>query len=65
MLGHNDVSRLGAETVANAKRPIFPTTPVSIDAGMMADDLGRMQRLDSMKVQRSMDLFETNPHRET
>ncbi|EGF26888.1 hypothetical protein RBWH47_03927 [Rhodopirellula baltica WH47] len=38
---------------------------MSIDAGMMADDLGRMQRLGSMKVQRSMDLFETNPHRET
>ncbi|ELP31617.1 hypothetical protein RBSWK_04410 [Rhodopirellula baltica SWK14] len=37
---------------------------MSIDAGMMADDLGRMQRLDLMKVQRSMDLIETNPRRE-
>ncbi|WP_286762724.1 MULTISPECIES: hypothetical protein [Rhodopirellula] len=38
--------------------------PPSIDAGMMADDLGRMQRLGSSKVLRSIDLIETNPRRE-
>lgn len=38
--------------------------PPSVDAGMMADDLGRMQRLGSSKVQRSIDLIETNPRRE-
>ncbi|WP_430452296.1 hypothetical protein [Rhodopirellula europaea] len=40
------------------------TQPNRVEAGMMADDLGRMQRLGSSKVLRSIDLSETNPRRE-